>query len=47
VQKRFMIGLQGIDLNAKLLAQEAKIQYLDLRDLNFLLDLYEKPKVIV
>lgn len=47
VQKRFMIGLQGIDLNAKLLAQEAKIQYLDLRDLNFLLDLYEKPKIIV
>ncbi|MBI1978067.1 MAG: ATP-binding protein [Candidatus Omnitrophica bacterium] len=47
VQKRFIVGLQGIDLNAKLLAQEAKIQYLDLRDLNFLLDLYEKPKVIV
>ena len=47
IPKRFVIGLRGIDLNAKLLAQEAKIQYLDLKMLNFLLDLYDKPKLVV
>lgn len=47
VHKKLIIGLQGIDLNAKLLAQEAKIQYLDLRGFNFLLDLYGKPKLVV
>ena len=47
IQKKLMIGLQGIELNAKLLAQEAKIQYLDLRSLNSLLDLYDKPKIVL
>jgi len=47
VQKKLIIGLKGIDLNAKLLAQEAKIQYLDLKSLNVLLDLYDAPKVVV
>ncbi len=47
VHKRLIVGLKGIELNAKLLAQEAKIQYLDLRNLNFLLDLYDKPKLVV
>ena len=46
IHKRLIIGLKGIDLNAKLLAQEAKIQYLDLRHFNFLLDLYNKPKFV-
>ncbi len=47
IQKKLMIGLQGIELNAKLLAQEAKIQYLDLRSLNCLLDLFDKPKIVL
>lgn len=47
IQKKLVIGLRGIDLNAKLLAQEAKIQYLDLKTLNVLLDLYDKPKLVV
>ncbi len=47
VKKRVIFGLNGIDLNAKLLAQEAKIQYLDLKNLNFLLDLYDKPRLVV
>jgi hypothetical protein len=42
-----MVGLRGIELNAKLLAQEAKIQYLDLKDLNFLLDVYDQPKLVL
>lgn len=46
VHKKLIIGLRGIELNAKLLAQEAKIQYLDLRNFNFLLDLYGKPKLV-
>jgi AAA+ ATPase superfamily predicted ATPase len=47
IQKKLVVGLRGIDLNAKLLAQEAKIQYLDLKTLNVLLDLYDKPKLVV
>ncbi len=47
VHKKLIVGLKGIELNAKLLAQEAKIQYLDLRNLNFLLDLYDQPKLVV
>lgn len=47
IHKRLIVGLRGIDLNAKLLAQEAKIQYLDLRNFNFLLDLYGKPKLVI
>jgi len=47
VHKKLIIGLKGIELNAKLLAQEAKIQYLDLRNLNFLLDLYDQPKLVI
>lgn len=47
IQKKLIIGLEGIELNAILLAQEAKIQYLDLRNLNCLLDLYDKPKIIL
>ena len=46
IQKKLILGLDGIDLNAKLLAHEAKIQYLDLKSFNFLLDLYDKPKLV-
>jgi hypothetical protein len=45
VHKRLVVGLRGIDLNAKLLAKETKIQYLDLRYLNFLMDVFDQPKV--
>lgn len=46
VQRRIMITLQGIDLNATLLAKEAKILLWRLKDFNELLDLYDRPKVI-
>ncbi len=47
VQKKVMITLRGVELNAKLLAQESKIQLWDLRELNALLDLYNQPKLIL
>ncbi len=42
-----MIILAGIDQNAKLIAQEAKIQLWGLRSFNMLLDLYDQPKMIL
>lgn len=47
VHKRIIVALKGIDLNAKLLAQEAKIQYFDLQQFNFLTDVYDQPKFIL
>lgn len=47
VQRKVLIALQGIELNAKLMAQEERIAVWDLRDFNTLLDLYDKPKVIL
>lgn len=47
IQRKILIALGGIDQNAKLIAQEAKIQLWDLRHLNELLDLYDLPKVIL
>jgi len=47
IQKKVMITLRGVELNAKLLAQESKIQLWDLRELNALLDLYNQPKLIL
>lgn len=47
IQKKVIIALRGVELNAKLLAQESKIQLWDLRDLNTLLDLYNQPKLIL
>lgn len=47
ISKKFLIALGGIDENAKLLAQEAKMQLWDLRYLNELLDLYDLPKIIL
>ncbi len=46
VQKRILISLGGIDQNAKLMAQEARIHIWDLRCFNALLDLYDQPKII-
>lgn len=47
VQRKIMITLQGIELNATLLAKEAKILLWRLKNFNELLDLYDRPKVIV
>jgi hypothetical protein len=47
VQRKILIALGGIDQNAKLIAQEAKMQLWDVRTLNSLLDLYDLPKVIL
>ncbi len=43
--RRLMVALGGIELNAKLMAQEGKIQVWDLENLNELLALYGKLKV--
>lgn len=47
VHRKILIALSGIEQNAKLRAQEAKIQLWDLRSLNRLLDLYNQPKIIL
>jgi len=47
VQKKLMIVLRGMELNARLIAKDAKIQIWDLKDLNSLLDLYGQIKVIL
>ncbi len=47
VQRKIMITLQGIELNATLLAKEAKILLWRLKDFNELLHLYDQPKVIL
>jgi hypothetical protein len=47
VQRKVLIALGGIDQNAKLIAQEAKMQLWDLRMLNGLLDLYDLPKIVL
>ena len=45
IQRKVMVALGGIELNAKLMAQEGKIQVWDLESLNALLDLYGKLKI--
>ncbi|HNV86304.1 MAG TPA: ATP-binding protein [Candidatus Omnitrophota bacterium] len=47
VQKRILIALEGIELNAKILAKEANIMLWGLRNVNSLLDLYDSPKVVL
>ena len=47
VQRKVMITLRGIDQNAKLMAQQANIQLLGLRNFNTLLELYNLPKMIL
>lgn len=47
LQRKIIIALDGIEQNARLLAQEAKIQLWNLRSFNQLLDLYGLPKMIV
>ncbi|PIQ86273.1 MAG: hypothetical protein COV74_05255 [Candidatus Omnitrophica bacterium CG11_big_fil_rev_8_21_14_0_20_45_26] len=46
LQKKILISLKGTDLNAKILAQEAKIQIWDIGELNLMMDLYGKQKVV-
>lgn len=46
IQKKILIVLSGLDQNAKLIAQEAKIQILDLDQINKMLVLFGKEKII-
>ncbi len=46
VDRRLLVALGGIELNAKLLAQESKIQIWDLENFNAILELFGKLKVI-
>jgi AAA+ ATPase superfamily predicted ATPase len=45
VGRKLLICLAGIETDAKLLAKEEGIWLWDLNDLNFILDLYEQPKM--
>lgn len=47
VKRKILVALSGIDLNATLLAKNAKISIWDLKNLNRLLDIYDRPKVIL
>ena len=44
--RKVIIALDGIDTNAKMLAKEAKIWIWGLEDLNFLMDVFRKPRII-
>ena len=46
IQKKVMMALGGIELNAKLMAQEARVQIWDLENLNALFDLYGRLKIL-
>jgi len=46
IKNRIMVATSGIGLNAKLLAQESRIHIWDLKNLNFLLSLFGKSKII-
>ncbi len=45
IGRKLLICLAGIETDAKLLAKEEGIWLWDLNDLNFILDLYEQPKM--
>ncbi|MBN1689253.1 MAG: ATP-binding protein [Candidatus Omnitrophica bacterium] len=47
ILKKIMIAVGGIEQNAKLMAQEARIQVWDLKCFNALLDLYDIPKFVM
>lgn len=47
VLKRLIIGLEKTEINARLLAKEAKILTWDKNNLNFIFDLYGKPRIIL
>jgi len=44
--KRIIIGLEETELNARLLAKQTKILTWDKYNINFILDLYGKPRII-
>ncbi len=46
VQRKILIALKDLDINAKLLAKEEKIWVWGLGDINLLLDLYGKPLIV-
>ena len=47
IKRKILIALSGIDQNAKLVAQECKMQLWDLRLLNTFMDYYDLPKIII
>ncbi len=47
IKKRILIALRGVDENARLIVQEAKMQVWDLATLNRLFDLYDQPGIII
>ncbi len=47
IKRKVLIALSGIEQNAKLIAQEARMQIWDLRQLNVFMDYYDLPKIII
>jgi len=47
ITRRFIVALKDVEIDAKILAKERKIWILTLKDLNFLLEFYNKPKVVM
>lgn len=45
-QRKIMVSLQDIDTNSRLRAMEEKIWMWDVNNLNYILDLFHKPRVI-
>lgn len=47
VDKIVLISLCGIEMNAKLIAKESKVWIWELEDVNFLMDVYKKIRIIL
>jgi len=47
VFRKVVVALSGIDLNATLMAKDSKIYVWDLKNFNRLLEIYDRPKVIL
>ncbi|MBI4398471.1 MAG: ATP-binding protein [Candidatus Omnitrophica bacterium] len=47
IQRKVILALSGIDLNATLMAKDSKISIWDIKQFNTLLDIYDRPKIIL
>ena len=47
IRRKILIALKKVEVDAKILAKEEKIWLWGLKEINFLLDFYAKPKIII
>ena len=47
VARKVLICLAGVEMDAKLIAQEAGVCLWSLEDVNFLLELYGRPRIVM